>query len=243
MAKDNKVSVELHDLSITPRKDDRSGQVVSTGSLKIDGLIAIAIARGSDINAATMRAVYDILKTVALGEICGGKHVEFGLSHCGLGVTGVFIGDHPAWKEGEHSLVLRSVPTLEVRNALQEVAVEVRGMASSGMYVNSLTDVASGEVNERLTPGGGVNLTGVKIKLVGDAPEVGIHLTEINTTAVVDVPITSVLTNDPSRLSFIVPADLPAGDYKLSVTSQFTGNSIPLNEPRTYTFDYVLTCG
>jgi hypothetical protein len=52
-------------------------------------------------------------------------------------------------------------------------------MAASGTYVNTLTDVASGEVNSRLTPGGGVNLTGVKIKIAGDAPGVGIHLKEM----------------------------------------------------------------
>jgi hypothetical protein len=48
-----KVIVELYDLLITARKDDRFGRVVSTGSLKIDDLIAIAVTRRSDINAAT----------------------------------------------------------------------------------------------------------------------------------------------------------------------------------------------
>jgi hypothetical protein len=242
MAKAFKIIVALYDLLITARKDDRFGRVVFTGSLKIDDLIALAIARGSDINAATMRAVYKILTAIALDEIRNGKQVEFGLSHYGLTINGVFIGDHAAWNSDEHSLALQATATAEVRNALKEIAVEVQGMAASGMYVNTLTDVTSGEVNARLTPGGGVNLTGVKIKLAGDEPEVGIHLTEINTTAVVDIPTASVLINEPSKITFIVPTDLPAGDYKLSITTQFTTNTL-LKEPRTYVFDYVLACG
>jgi hypothetical protein len=242
MAKEFKVIVELYDLLITKRKDDRSGRVVFTGSLKIEDLIAIAVARRSDLNPVTMLASYEILREIALEEVRNAKQVEFGLSHYRLGVNGVFIGDHAAWNRNEDSLSLQAVATAETRKALKEVAVEVRGMAASGLFVNTLTDVTSGEVNARLTPGGGVNLTGVKIKITGDAPEVGIHLTEINTAAVVNIPTTSILNNEPSKITFIVPADLPAGDYQLSITTQFTSN-IPLKEPRTYVFDYVLACG
>ena len=240
MAKLFKVIVELYELLITARKDDRFGRVLNTGSLKIDDLIKIAVSRRSDINAATMKAVYDILKEVALEELCGGKQVEFGLTHNGLIVNGVFIGDHASWGT-EHSLFLSATAIAEVREAIKSIEVMVNGMASSGMYINTLTDVASGEVNNRITPGGIVNLAGVKIKIAGEAPEVGIHLTEIATATVTDIPLTSIGTNDPSKISFVVPAGLPAGDYKLSLTTQYTAN-ILLKEPRTYVFDYVLSC-
>jgi hypothetical protein len=161
--------------------------------------------------------------------------------HNRLGVNGVFIGDHPVWDSSKHSLQLIATATVDVREAIKNIIAEVRGMAQSGLFINTLTDVVSGEVNARLTPGGGVNLTGVKIKIAGDAPGVGLHLTEINTGTVTDIPVTSVLINDPSNLTFIVPANLPAGDYKLSLITQFS-HGITLKEPRTYTFDYVLAC-
>jgi hypothetical protein len=226
MAKTFKVIVELYDLLITARKDDRFGRAVSTGSLKIDDLIAIAVTRRSDINAATMKASYEILLEILLEEIRNAKQVEFGLSHYGLGVDGVFVGDYAGWNNSEHKLSLHATTTAATRNALKEVSVEVRGMAASGTYVNTLTDVTSGEVNSHLIPGGGVNLTGIKIKIAGDAPSVGIHLTEVNTATVVDIPVSSVLINEPSKITFIVPADLPAGDYKLSIVTQFASNAL-----------------
>jgi hypothetical protein len=45
MAKLFKVFVELYELLLTTQKDDRSGRVVSTGSLKIDDLIQIALSQ------------------------------------------------------------------------------------------------------------------------------------------------------------------------------------------------------
>ncbi|MDR1335480.1 MAG: DUF4469 domain-containing protein [Tannerella sp.] len=241
MAKLFKVIVELYGLLITSRKDDRSGRVVSTGSLKIDDLIAIAVARRSDINAATMKAVYGILKEIALEEICKARQVEFGLSHYGLKVSGVFTGDHPVWKDGEHRLLLSAVATAEARETVKTVAVEVIGMAASGTYITTLTDVISGETDAVITAGGAVNLAGVKIRIAGNAPGVGLHLTEINSGAVVDIPSTSIAVNEPSRVTFIVPANLPAGNYRLSLVTQFTSNTL-LKEPRTYVFECILAC-
>ncbi|WP_423129874.1 DUF4469 domain-containing protein [Gaoshiqia sp. Z1-71] len=45
--------------------------------------------------------------------------------------------------------------------------------------------------------------------------------------------------DDPSKITFVVPASLPAGDYKLSICTQFAVNTW-LKEPRTYLFYYVL---
>jgi hypothetical protein len=241
MAKLFKVFVELYELLLTARKDDRSGRVVSTGSLKIDDLIAIAVTRRSDINAATMKASYEILKEVALEEVCNAKQVEFGLTYNGLGVDGVFVGDRPSW-DSTHHLQLRSSATAEVRNALKNISVEVLGMASSGLYINTVTDVASGEVNLRVTPGGAVNIAGSKIKVTGDAPTVGLYLTDVNTGIVFNIPATAMAINEPSKITFVVPPGILEGDYHLSITTQYSSSNTLLKEPRTYVFDYILAC-
>jgi hypothetical protein len=237
-----KVLIELYDLVFTSRKDDRIGRVITTGTVKISDLIELAQSRRSDISPQIMRAVYDTLRDLAIEQVCEAKTVEFGLGHNRLGCNGVFIGDRPTWDGREHSLSLLATAAADVREAIKNIVPEVLGMAQSGMFINLLTDVTSGEVNARITPGGGVNMSGVKIKVIGDAPEVGIHLTEINTGTVTAIPATSILVNDPSKVTFIVPANLPTGDYKLSVTTQYLPNSVMLKEARTYVFDYVLAC-
>ncbi len=234
------VVVELYDLAITERKDDRFGRVVITRSLTEDDLVQEAVSRRTDLNAVTLKASIDILKEIAMEEVTNGASVRFGLGYFNLKANGVFIGDNARWDSAQHSLDIHVTPTGEFRSAVKAISVDVRGMAVSGTIINLVTDVASGEKNTRLTPGGGVHVAGSRIKIDGDGPGVGISLINQDTSEVTVIPQTSLLVNDPSKITFIVPAGLPAGDYKLSVCTQFPGSSTLLKEPRTYTYDYVL---
>jgi hypothetical protein len=112
-------------------------------------------------------------------------------------------------------------------------------MAQVSSVINSITDVTTGEINTTLTPGGGVNIVGNKIKIAGDHPDNGIAFIVQETNEVIPVPMTSVLINEPSKISLIVPA-LPPGDYLLKLTTQFSVGTQTLKEPRVYILNYIL---
>jgi hypothetical protein len=192
------------------------------------------------LNPTTLRAALDILKEIAMEELANGASVYFGLGFFHLTVNGAFIGDHAKWDPAVHSLRVNVTPSIDVRTAVKNTHVHMLGMAQSGLVINSVFDVASGEENTRLTPGGGVNLTGSKIRIAGDKPANGIALINQATDVRNPVPAANILRNDPSAVSFIVPAGLPAGDYKLSLTTQYSNAGSTLKDPRTYLFDYVL---
>ena len=236
----NSVIVELYDLTITERKDDRFGRVVTRKSLNEDDLIAKAVAQRTDLSASTMRSTLEILSKIAINEIANGASVKFGLAYFNLGVSGVFIGDSARWDSSQHSLWVKAAPVVDLREAVANCTVDVRGMAVVGIALNSLIDVTSGEENSRLTPGGGVNLTGTKIKIDGDSPDIGLRLINQNSMQEVLIAKTAILVNDPSKITFIVPADLPAGDYKLSISTQFTATHTKTKDVRTYIHDYIL---
>ncbi|MDR0729264.1 MAG: DUF4469 domain-containing protein [Prevotellaceae bacterium] len=236
----NSVIVELYDLVFTDRPDDRFGRVVTTKSLKEDDLIRLAVQRRTDLNPSSLRSSLDILKEVAAEELANGASVYFGLGYFRLLVNGVFTGDHAKWDPAQHSLRVKATPSPELREKVNGIHVNVLGMAQSSLVINTVTDVASGETNTRLTPGGGVNLAGIKIRIVGDSPDNGLRLIEQTSGTITLIPGTTILTNEPSKVSFIVPADLPAGDYKLSLTTQYSHGSTLLKTPKTYVFDYVL---
>lgn len=237
----NKVMVELYDLSITERKDDRFGRVVTTKSLNEDDLIKTAVARRTDLSAVTLKASMDILRQIAIEKICNGASVAFGLGYFGLKVNGVFMGDNAQWDNNKHNLSVRVAPNAELRKAVESTSVNVRGRASAGTVINTVTDVTSGEENGKLTPGGGVNLTGTRIRVEGDHPSVGLKLVNMETEGEITIPTGSILVNNPSNLTFIVPPELPEGDYQLVLTTQFAGTKMLLKEPHSYVFEYPLT--
>jgi hypothetical protein len=234
------VIVELQDLVLTERKDDRFGRVVTTRSLTEDDLVQLAVSRRTDLSATTLKASIEILRQLAIEQIANGASVRFGLGYFNLGVNGVFIGDSARWDPNIHSLNINVTPVAELRNTVRATSVEVRGMSASGLAISTVIDVTTGEENKRLTPGGGVNLRGSKMRIEGEANGLGITLINQENGETIAIPMNAVLTNDPSFISFVVPANLPAGDYKLSLTTQFSAANVTLKEGRTFLFDYVL---
>lgn len=233
------VIVELYDMPLTERKDDRYGRVVTSRSLSEDDLISIAVSRRTDLSPTSLKAGMEILRGIALEQIVNGASVSFGLGYFNLSVNGVFVGDNAQWDNSMHSLSVSIAPTLKLRKALKTSKVHVRGMATSGSVINSVTDVTSGEVNNHLTPGGGVNLKGNRLKIEGDKL-VGITLVNQATADIIAIPMTSLMVNTPSKISFIVPPALANGTYKISITTQFSVSGPILKNPRTYTSDCVL---
>lgn len=239
----NKVVVELYDLAITERKDDRFGRVVTHKSLNEDDLIKIAVQRRTDLSPTSLKSTMDLLKAIAREQIANGSSVAFGLGYFSVGVNGVFYGDDATWIPSEHALAVKVTPTMELRNAVKSSAVNLRGDAKVGTAINKVIDVVTGEINSVLTPGGAVNIIGSRIRIVGDDPANGISLINEQTSEVINIPSTSIATNDPSKLTFVLPTDLASGDYKLRITTQFSNTSTLLKEPRIYVFNYMLTVG
>lgn len=237
----NSVIVELYDLTLTERKDDRFGRVVTTKSLNEDDLIKIAVSRRTDLSEETMRASLNLINKVAIEQIANGASVKTGLAYLNLGVSGVFIGDNAQWNSSEHSLWVKATPTAALREAVASCRVDVRGMAVVGIAINTLVDVSSGESNSKLTPGGGVNITGCKLKIDGDDPKVGLSLINVANGEAITIAKNAILLNEPSRISFIVPANLAKGDYKLSLCTQYSASVKSLKEARSIVYDYVLT--
>lgn len=237
----NTVCVEFYNLPLTGRADDRFGRVVSSQSLTEDDLIQIAVQRRSGLNPTTMRASLDVLKEIAIEKIGDGAWVQFGLSYYGLEPKGVFTGNNPIWDSAIHSLHIKTMPIAALTRILKFIKVKTMGMANSGTIINYAKDMTSGEVNTQLTPGGGVNLDGRKIKIVGTSPDNGIRIINQANGETIRIEPHAVLTNQPKKVSFIVPVSLPSGDYKLSVTTQYGGSSSLLKEPRTFILDYLFT--
>jgi hypothetical protein len=236
----NSVFVELYDLKLSERPDDRFGRVIITKSLNEEDLINIAVKQGTDLNAATLRAAIDILKSIAFTEIANGASVEFGPAIFYLAVKGVFIGNRASWDPVVNSLQMKAISNTEFRAILKNIHVSMQGMANSGTVINTLIDMASGEENKRLTPGGAVNLTGLKIRIAGDDSTNGLALINQSSGETYDIPMTSVPVNTPKKVSFIVPSHLPPGGYKLRITTQYTTGKNLLKEPRTYLFNQAL---
>jgi len=229
--------VELYDYPLGDKKDDRIGKVISSKTFSEEDLIQLAVARGTDIGASTMRATLEIISELAIEQITEGASVHFGLTHFHVNVHGVFQGDTAKWDKEKHSLHVQANPIVKLKKAVESCEVEVRGMASVQAGINSITDLSSGHINTVLTPGGGIHVSGSKIKIDGDSEVLGLYLLHQETKVETFVPKRSLALNSPSKLFFVAPEDLKIGLYSLSVLTQYTAQGRFRKQAKRYVFN------
>lgn len=237
MSKDqpkSQVLVELQDFPLTDDKNLRIGHVVTTRSVNEEELVRIAVARRSDLNASTLRAAYEILREVAEEELVNGASVTFGFGHSRLDVSGLFNSDDTQWDPDKHRLFLLSTPHARMRQLMKQTLVKVRGKATVGPIINTITDVTTRDTNNVLTIGGMVNMTGTRMKIAGPSPENGIYLTHLDSGVSTFLPAAALAVNLPRSITFTVPASLEPGNYQLTIKTQFVHSQKYLKNPRTY---------
>jgi hypothetical protein len=79
-------------------------------------------------------------------------------------------------------------------------------------------------VNDLLTPGRNLKISGNKIKIAGENPANGIFFVNTSTSTHTQVEINDIVTNNPSELIVIIP-DLQPGTYQLEVVTQYAGEA------------------
>ena len=228
---------------LTEREDDFTCNVIYQAKRTIKDLCQLTSAN-SKFTASELEIAYNDLKEQAKIELYNASTVEFGFVTNSLGVDGPFIGPDAKFDPAKNNVVLRSVPLVEMKKDLGNITVIISGTAEGLPVITTVTDVTTGSENNQITPGGGLNGKGNRVKIAGEeGKDVGFYFVSTTDDTETKVPVASLLRNDPSYFSFIIPP-LAAGTYYQEIATQASGNAkILLNEPRRNRFPYILTVG
>ena len=235
------IKAYLYDNLLTPDPNDFVARVSSERSLSVADICHSAATRGgADVSGAAMsHAVELFLKEMAY-RLCDGFAVNTGYFTAMPVVRGVFLNPNETFDPQRHTLQFQFTQGELMRREIEDVEVKIMGAAETGLYIGQVEDMKSRTVNEVLTPGFNLRVTGTKLRVVGDKPGVGIFFRETVTNTATKVDEGDIVVNNPSELMIIIPA-LPAGTYQLEVTTQYsTGNKL-LKEVRSAVFDRPLT--
>ncbi|MCT4602575.1 MAG: DUF4469 domain-containing protein [Marinifilum sp.] len=234
------VNIELHDWTLGKKKGEKIGRVLRTKSINVDDLVQLVVSRGTELNATTIKASFELMKHMAIEQLMNGASVNFGLGHFQLNTNGVFSGDAAKWDNEKHNLSVKFSPTKEMKGTLNNCKVKVLGKANSSITINTVTDLVTKQVNKCLTPGGGVDISGFRVKIAGDQKEVGIKLVNCDTKEKISIPDSAIMQNTFSCIKFVVPHDLASGTYQLIIASQYTSKGTYLKKATSYNFSHIL---
>jgi hypothetical protein len=171
--------------------------------------------------------------------LCDGFSVNTGWFTAGPQIKGVANNPKERYDKEKHTLLFEFHQGARLRKELENVTVEVLGVADTDAAITQVVDVKSNSVNDLLTPNRPLIISGYKIKIAGNNAANGIYFVNQATEERTRVDVSDIVTNNPSELIIVIPP-LAAGTYLLEVTTQYAV-SLLLKEPRTAMFDKTLT--
>jgi hypothetical protein len=169
-------------------------------------------------------------------QLCDGFAVNMGYFSVHPNVGGMFDKVTEGHDTGKYPVSFR----FRTRALAEHIVVEVEGLADVAGYIEEFIDIATGAVNETLSPGGMFTISGHKIKVTGDKPEVGVYFVSATDPSQRVKVAGHLAENAPHRLIGIIPALTP-GAYTLEVVTQFSSGSFFLKEPRVIESSLFLT--
>ncbi|UZX27110.1 DNA-binding domain-containing protein [Riemerella anatipestifer] len=209
------------------------------GSLGITEIIEALKKEGMEIQTETAVDIITRFNRKASELVLNGYSVNTGLVYMRPAIKGVFYDK--TWDKEKHSVYVNVNQGTDLRKVANDTKVEILGEQSSPMSVFSITDKATGKADGTLTKGKNAEIKGTYIKIDGNDPKNGIVFKNLDNQNEVKLSAEHIVLNEPSRLLILVPTDLEAGNYELSITTQSSKGTTLLKEPRTETLSTPIT--
>lgn len=223
---------QLADNTVTA--DDKEDKIlipVSNGNADKARIIAEMKAEDSGLREETILHVVTLYRRVIMRLLLSGVSVNDGLYYAQAAFRGII--ENSQWNPEKNSIIVNFQMGADLREAIKKTRVNIIGEKGSAMFIGGVADASTHATNATATAGRAFTLTGGKLKVMGTDEAVGITLISkegVETKVTEDL----FVINDPSRVTFILPADLAKGVYTLKLTTQFSGNStVLLKTPRS----------
>lgn len=208
-------------------KDDGAWRAViqKQRTYDLEDIIDIMVDRGSTVSRSDALASITEYHAAILDVLADGGAVKTPLMYMAPSVGGDFEGPQDRFHPSRHKLRFNSQPGPDVEQAKKEVKIRKVSATPRRPDPRTLLDIASGSVNEQITPGRPVTLTGHRLKVDSDDPEQGVFLVPKGGGKSSTIRIERLARNMPSELIFTLPDELPAGEYRLEVRAQMRFNT------------------
>jgi hypothetical protein len=228
----------LDENELTEKQGDLRAQVINVTSHTQNNIVDSIMKIGAGLTRSDIVSVLEAEKQVVEDIIAEGGAVNTELFNAFPSVSGVFDTPDEPFDPKKHKVRINLHPGVALRQAAAQVKTRRVAAVASGTVITAVTDLKTGSVNGTLTPGRDVKLSGVKLKIAGDEPEVGLYFVPA-AGAIVRVDPSDIVVNNPAEVIAVIPA-LTAGTYRVRIVTQYTSGRL-LKTPHTFTFDKPLT--
>lgn len=238
----HKYSVKLYRNNLTTDSNLYYARPAADRTLSIEEVAQSAVEKvGVTTTYSQMVTAVKEWMAEAHSEMMDGFSVNTGYDIRSLTMEGNFDGPDDTYDATRHKLKINITPTETATDELENVIVNVVGVADVEPSIKRVVDMSNGNINTTLTRSKAFRIVGERLKVSGDDASCGVYLTNADDGSTVQITGNEILRNEPSQLWVMVPDDLPDGQYTVSVTTQFCNSSYNRKEPRTASYATELT--
>ena len=236
---DIKLYADLYDNALTEKEGDCVARPRINGTLHNADIARRIVEKRTEYRAETIENILRMADDEKSLAIASGMSVVDGVGQYIVQIKGVFAKATDPFDAEKHSLTVAYTSGKTLRKRLLETEVVTNGAATVGPVIGGLTDSSTGKDDGTFTPGMPIVVGGSNIKISGTNEANGFYFVP---AAEGSTPVKAkvIVHNNPSQLTVMVPADLAAGDYYISITTQY-GRTANVKEPRTYKYPILLS--
>ena len=233
-----------------PGSASYKANLVNRETVGMEELAAHAVARSCSYSQETLIAAYRILKEELYDALRRGLNVDFEFGRIEMGVSGAFRSALDPFDPERNQLVANLRPSPRLRQLAASIPAENMTTdffpnSPQPAYVSLRIEPRTAESDEPYNqlPAGThkhVSVYGRRLRLMGDHPDVGIRLRSLESGEEHFYPAADILVNTSSRLCFVPGFPLTAGEWELTVYSQFTPTYHLYQQPRYGTLAFTV---
>ena len=194
--------------------DDQVARPIEVTSRNNEHLIQQVTGPGSILKPTELKASIEnywltIRDYISEGEVYSDEFISTRFD-----ISGVFENIDDTFSPDRHTLVISIKLKPMIANAINDVVLRKADRPKNDPVIIETYDWGSDTQNEKLTPGGTLEIKGNQLKIYDNLPEEGLFF--INQASGAETKAERVRTNQARSISVLVPT-LVAGNYRLEV--------------------------
>ena len=198
-----------------------SARVLTERTINQDELIDKMLSKRNLVSKTDIVAVLNSYYEEIIESIEDGDNINLPLLNIGYSISGVFDTEEDGFNPETHKLHVNLNSGKLINEIKDDIPLQKVTAPITNTVINNLKDITTATTNTTLSANGLFELNGLRLKVAGDLPEVGLYFVAEDGT---ETKVSYLAQNSYKKIIGQAPA-LAAGNYRVRIKTQATGNS------------------
>lgn len=199
---------------LTPDQNDCIGRPVNTRTRTIDDLIERLNGVMNNYNPSEIKSFINSYWGTIAAFIKDGEEYRDENVSIRLGITGSFENEWDRFDNDRHKVTANANLSSRIKDSTDEISMTYKSIEENSPKIKNVFDWSSRTDNEKLTPGGVIEIKGLDLKFSTHERREGIFF--INKESQEEVKADFIRSNKPKTIRCIVP-ELAPGNYFIQI--------------------------